>query len=253
MPFNNSSIFLALLRSSFTSLITRYSNKTRFRLSIGNRLTAEIMEAILYALFIGISSSLSLSSTACNDIAKLTPNSICPNLSILELNPLVETVCRFGEIAKPFSSEKIRIASVRWSRLSSGSPIPIYTILPRRLCSMLLSLLMTSTWATISPAVKFRTNPPLAVKQKLHPTLHPTCVETHTVYLAWWRSSPFSSKIGSFIFNNTVSIVLPSCSSKRYLIVPSILTSFCRIFRGFKTKFSFSVSLRELGIFFISL
>jgi hypothetical protein len=42
-------------------------------------------------------------------------------------------------------------------------------------------LLPASTWATISPAVRFRPNPIVPVAQNAQSSGHPTCVETHSV------------------------------------------------------------------------
>ena len=184
MPLRSFTSFFAEFKSSFLFLITKYSNITRLRVSIGKRFTASIMEFILCALFIGISSVRSLSSTAWSEMAICTPKSIAPSLSILLLSPLVLTVWRLPEMASPSSSLNISIAFARLSRLSSGSPIPIYTIFIFLLCLWLLSCLRVTTCATISPAVKSRVNPPLAVRQNEQPTLQPTCVETQIVYFA---------------------------------------------------------------------
>jgi murein DD-endopeptidase MepM/ murein hydrolase activator NlpD len=84
------------------------------------------------------------------------------------------------------------------------------------------------------------------------PHLHPTCVETQTVYFASCSTLPASSYWVSFIFSHTVSTVLPSGSSKRYLMVPSFASSLRRIFSGISRYFSFSSSRSAFGMFCIS-
>src|SRR5208283_2360301 len=72
-----------------------------------------------------------------------------------------------------------------------------------------------STWSTISPAVRFRLKPIVAVAQNLQSRGQPTCVEIQSVSL-------FSASTDSFRGGmRTLSIFIPSESAKRNFVVPS--------------------------------
>jgi len=70
----------------------------------------------------------------------------------------------------------------------------------------------TRTWPTISPAVRFRTSPIVAVRQKAQPMAQPTCVDTQKV----------SCGVRGM---NTDSTWRPSWSASRNFSVPSSETS----------------------------
>ena len=140
-------------------------------------------------------------------MARFTPKSSRPSISIIGEMPLVEIVCRFGEMESPSMSLIILIAFVTHSKLSSGSPIPIYTIFTRFWGGMSLSLLIATICSTISPVVRLRLNPPSAVLQNLHPILHPICELTQMLHFSLTTILPFSSLCDSRICIRTDSKV----------------------------------------------
>ena len=102
------------------------------------------------------------------------------------------------------------------SRLSSGSPMPIKTILEMGSPE---SFWAKITWSRISDGVKSLTLPAIVDAQKAHPIRQPTCEETQTV-LPWWYCM------------TTVSMQLPSSSCHRYFTVPSSLETCLRATEG---------------------
>ena len=95
---------------------------------------------------------------------------------------------RFGDMPTPCGSVRSRVAFRTLSRFSSGSPMPIITtfnresVAPDRFPGQ-----HTSTWPTISPAVRFRSRPIRAVRQNLQSTGQPTWLEMQTVLLPGLR------------------------------------------------------------------
>ena len=65
------------------------------------------------------------------------------------------------------------------SKLSSGSPIPMSTMLEM---GAPLSSWVNSTWSIISAGVRFRTFPARVEAQKAQPMRQPTWQEIHTVF-----------------------------------------------------------------------
>ena len=122
--------------------------------------------------------------------------------------PAVETVTRRGAIAKPFGCKSVFTASTTFARLSSGSPMPMNTMLVMRRLSG-SSAAMRTTCSTISATVRFRTSPILPVAQNEHASGQPTWVETHSVV-----------RLSSGI--STASSTAPSFATSAALIVPSI-------------------------------
>ncbi len=61
----------------------------------------------------------------------------------------------------------------------------VSALTPRRVARSIsesrISLAKWMTWATISPAERFRARPPCPVAQKRQPMPHPTCVEMQAV------------------------------------------------------------------------
>ena len=82
------------------------------------------------------------------------------------LDPLVEIVMWCAPIPRPHSALIIRIARSPFSRLASGSPIPMNTMLS------IFSPVARSTamsWSTISFALRLREKPSKPLAQNLHP------------------------------------------------------------------------------------
>ena len=124
--------------------------------------------------------------------------------------PEVEIVILRSLIPTASGSHRIRVAFRTLGRFSSGSPIPIITMLKRLLspCQQAIVLATNSTWPTISPAVSDRSSPISAVMQNLQSTGHPTWLEIQTV-----SRSPSGIR--------TVSTVRPSLRRNKYRRVPS--------------------------------
>ena len=107
-------------------------------------------------------------------------------------------------------------SSVR--KLSSGSPMPMKTALSgQRPVAAWSSLPAVRIWAMSSSGVRLRTKPERPVRQKVHPTGQPTCVERQSV-----------CALGMDMM--TVSTDWPSSRPRRSLRVPSLLT--CRFCTG---------------------
>ncbi len=124
--------------------------------------------------------------------------------------PTVDTVT-WRHPSPPSSFPAIlRMASRTASRFSIGSPMPMKT----RVCSLRAELFASRrsarNWRTISPAVRFRSNPSFVDAQKSHPIAQPTWEEMHPAA----RSSRKSGM-------STDSTALPSPSRTRSFTVPS--------------------------------
>ena len=116
--------------------------------------------------------------------------------------PQVETVILRVPSAKRSGSASASMALTRFSRLSSGSPMPMKTTFVMRPSRRDIS----TAWSSISPTVRFRVKPSAPVAQKAQPIAQPTWVERQTV----WR---LSSRI------ETASTRAPSSKRKRYFAV----------------------------------
>ena len=136
-------------------------------------------------LLIGMRASRCASVVALSETASFTWVS-SPSRRIIGTSPLVETVTWRWEKLGPSSSSSSSSAALSWSKLWSGSPIPMNTRLvsgrgagpspsstSRRLARW--------TWSTISPAVRCRASPMVPVMQKVQPSAQPTWVETQSV------------------------------------------------------------------------
>ena len=101
------------------------------------------------------------------------------------------------------------MASSRLSKLASGSPMPMNTILVSGVrASLRIQSRTAHTWLTISAVVRLRRKPMAPVRQKVQPMAQPTWEETHRVL----RSSSGMS---------TDSITAPSSRRKANLTAPS--------------------------------
>ena len=103
-----------------------------------------------------------------------------------------------------------------------------------------LSFWVKMIWSRISAGVKSRTLPPRAEAQNTQPILHPTWLDTQTVFPCLYRIK-------------TVSIQFPSKSRHRYFMVPSAWDTCFRSTVGtVKRHCSLSISRRDLGRSLIS-
>ena len=94
---------------------------------------------------------------------------------IIGTKPLVEILICLAPIFNPFGLFIIFTAFITLSKLSSGSPIPINTILE---ILMFSSCSTAKICSTISPLVKLLTNLIPVEAQNLQPILHPICEDT---------------------------------------------------------------------------
>ena len=139
---------------------------------------------------------------------------------------------------KPNFSGELNTASAaeRLSKFASGSPIPITTMFSNSNFASALPdvriFLSTNgrAWATISPAVRLRTNPRIADAQNLHPHAQPTCVLTQSVFLV------LPSSAGAL--SSTHSTKLPSGRANRYFFVSSPAFRSPTSFAGSKSNLS---------------
>ena len=136
----------------------------------------------------GTSLRRSVSSTAWTDQAILTGAVSSRILRIASgVVPTVERVTCRGAKPRACGSQSIPIASFAAAKLSRGSPMPMKTTFvtggseARR-----ASPTARTTCPVISPTVKPRSRPMVAVTQKMQPRAQPACEETHTVV----RSEP---------------------------------------------------------------
>ena len=88
--------------------------------------------AMFHFRFTGISRSRTSSVVAFREMARLGDGVTLPSSSIPETSPTVETVIRRGDSAAPQGCWRMVSARVRFSRLFSGSPIPMNTMLVGR-------------------------------------------------------------------------------------------------------------------------
>ena len=174
-----------------------------------------------------ISSRISL-VTAWSETARFTPIS-SPQRSIAGTTPLVESVMRRFDRARPSPSMTSLRAPLTLSKLYSGSPIPIMTMLVSSRPSEVYWALSSSTsrpaieplghsprasrasmtWPTISPGVRLRTRRIVPVWQKRQFRVQPTWLDTQSV--------PRSASGMKTISNSWPSDVLSS-----HLRVPSV-------------------------------
>ena len=99
------------------------------------------------------------------------------------------------EMPMPSPSDMIRMASRTASKLYSGSPMPIMTILVTQRSPLGMTPSVgrvppgqspsrsraASTWPAISPAVRLRTRRCVPVWQNVQVSVQPTWLETHNV------------------------------------------------------------------------
>ena len=118
-----------------------------------------------------------------------------PARAIIGTTPEVDSVMRRLEMAMPSPSATISSASRTASKLYSGSPMPIITILVMQRSPVGITPSVgrtppgqspsrsraTITWPTISPAVRLRTSRCVPVWQKVQLSVQPTWLETHSV------------------------------------------------------------------------
>lgn len=150
----------------------------------------------------------------------------------------MDSVIFLCEKPYPLSSSSIESADFTLARLSSGSPIPIKTRLFSLVSESVRYSFSLFTCFTISPAERFLIRPNLAVAQKAHPILQPTCEDIHAVYL-------FPS------LRITASIRSPSESSNRNLTVPSradLRTSITLRVVNIPISDSFSLSATDISV-----
>ena len=123
--------------------------------------------------------------------------------------PAVQIVIRSCAKAKAERSKRTSMAAKTSSALSSGSPMPMNTILWKRHPSLSRAV---STCAIISPAPRDLTSPWPPVSQNAQPIRQPTCEETQSVALP---SSGPRTAIGM----RTHSTARPSSRRNRTLAV----------------------------------
>ena len=105
-----------------------------------------------------------------------------PSSTILGVIPAVESVIRRGENPIPSGSVSKRVALTTLGRLSKGSPWPIMTMFRRSMeDDNPFNPATSNTCPTISPAVRLRSSPILAVRQNWQLTGHPTWLEMQNV------------------------------------------------------------------------
>ncbi len=117
------------------------------------------------------------SVVALSDTASCGRGVMRASFSSPETSPAVLTVMRQGESPDPSGWQSTVIARWTWARLWSGSPMPMKTRLILSPTGGPKFLISTSTWPTISPAVRLRTIPIAPVAQKVQPSAHPTWLE----------------------------------------------------------------------------
>ncbi len=146
-------------------------------------LSALVVLAVPFAL-IGALPGLALTGNAFGFMAFLgliALIGVYVNHKIYFVDRMLELMRR-GESPTPCGSSRIRAAFTTFSRFSSGSPCPIITMFRRSpSTARALSRATSSTWPTISPAVRFRSRPSIAVRQNRQPTAHPTWLEMQIV------------------------------------------------------------------------
>ena len=93
-------------------------------------------------------------------------------MSICSVRPQVDReICRIPMFSPSGWFTRVR-NFITVSKLSSGSPIPMSTMLE----------MVNSTWSIISAGVRFRTFPARVEAQKAQPMRQPTWQEIHTVF-----------------------------------------------------------------------
>jgi len=145
---------------------------------------------------------------ACRLMASVDCVLYCASLAIALGTPTVEMVMWRAPIFMVLFMNSC--ACITDGRLSSGSPIPMKTMLLTRVPN---SSWMWRTWSMISYGMRLRAKPPLPVAQKVQRMGQPTWEEMHAV--SRLVASP-SSSLGM----PTVSTTRPSCSLSSSLVVP---------------------------------
>src|SRR5699024_6962021 len=122
-------------------------------------------------------------------------------------SPQVDSEMLRWEMLSPSCADTSRKNLTTLSKLSSGSPLPINTMLVTYL-SPPPSAFTASTCPSISPDDRLRINPSRVLAQNLQPKRHPTCVDTQRVL-------PY------LYFISTPSMILPSNRRYKNFSVPS--------------------------------
>ena len=144
---------------------------------------------MFHFLLIGTSRSRTSSVVAWKLTASRQPISVAVR-AISGTTPLVDRVMRRRPRAMPSLSITTFIASRTFSKLYSGSPMPMSTMFEISRVSTLGTPLTghsprssraSMTWPTISAAVRLRTSFCVPVWQKEQVSVHPTCEEMHSV------------------------------------------------------------------------
>lgn len=162
------------------------------------------MSAMGYAFCMGMSWALCAAMGECRLMAMCT-RVVSMSVRSSGIFPIDDTVIRFGLHASPHSAVSISMVWSMAGRLSSGSPMPMNTMLVRCVDSFTESI-----WFMICAGVSCPWNPCRPVMQNLHAILHPACELTHSVA---------RSRSGII----TVSMSRPGVPGNRYLTVPSVL------------------------------
>ena len=119
------------------------------------------------------------SSGAWRDTDNVNCNPRWASLSILSVSPQVDReMCRMPMFSPSGWLTRVR-NFITVSKLSSGSPMPMRTMLET---GSPLSSWVNSTWAIISAGVRSRTLPARVEAQKAQPMRQPTWQEMHTVF-----------------------------------------------------------------------
>eukprot|EP00961_Rhodomonas_salina_P108122 1455700-Rhodomonas_salina.1 len=162
------------------------------------------------------------SSAACTDHASW--HSTSSNRAIASGEGATVLSSTFA-LLKSKREESVReaIAENTASGLSSGSPIPMKTMLSTDgSARAAASRRLRTTVARISSAERLRTMPIAPVAQKRHPRTHPTWLLTHNDVLARALRAPACCCGGGGM--RTVSTARPSARRSRSLVVPSLAT-----------------------------
>jgi len=117
---------------SLTPASSTYSNVTRRPCDSGKRRAASSSAAIGQRRLMGMIWSRTSSVVAFSEMARFGAGEMAASLSIPVTRPAVDTVMRRGENDAPQGCSSSASARVTWSKLCSGSPIPMKTRLVGR-------------------------------------------------------------------------------------------------------------------------
>ena len=170
----------ASMSLSLTPANSTYSKVMRRWWPSGKRRAAASRAAMFQRRLTGMSWSRTSSVVALSEMARLGSGRTLASRSMPVTTPEVDTVMRRGDRPAPQGCSMMESARVTCSRLCSGSPMPMKTILVG-FCPT-LSMAQYSC-STISPAVRLRPKPSVAVAQKAQPQAQPTWQEMHKVSL----------------------------------------------------------------------